>query len=175
MGLETNADVKGETIIKHAFWLDHRPFVSDSEVRVGGESNTEPGADRDLSDAVGPCCAEVKEVVTFAIKREEIATIDDCPSVGENKWDEPAADVVVRLKGVMENAALGGALVRNAQSSVAGEVKVPKSFGCGNEEVLFAVSTSVENVFIASGGDAPDAGSENELVGLIVNERILDP
>ena len=173
-GLEAEADVEGEAVVEEAGGFDDGFFVGDAEVDVFHDAEAEAGSDGGLGDASGVRTAEVEEVVTFGVEGDVVAAIDDGPTVGEDEGDEPVAEEVVDLKGVVEGGALGGAVVGKAEASVAGDVEVTESFGGGEEEVPFAIAAAVEDVFVAGRDDESDAGGEDELVGFVVDEGVFD-
>lgn len=173
-GLEAEADVEGEAVIEKAGGFDDGFFIGDAEVDVFHDAEAETGTDGGLGDAGGVGAAEVEEVVTFGVEGDVVAAIDDGPAVGEDKGDEPVAEEVVDLEGVVEGGALGGAVVGKAEASVTGDVEVAEAFGSGEEEVPLAIAAAMEDVFVARWDDESDAGGEDELVGFVVDEGVFD-
>lgn len=172
--LEAVADVEGEAVIEESGGLYDGFFIGDSQIDVFHDADAEAGADGGLGDAGGVGASEVEEVVAFRAEGEVVATIDDGPAVGEDEGDEPVAEEVVDLEGVVEGGALGGAVVGEAESGVSGDVKVAEAFGSGEEEIPFAIATSVEDFFVARWDDETDAWGKDELVGFVVDEGVFD-
>ena len=172
--LEAEADVEGEAVIEKAGRFDDGFFVGDAEVDVFHDAEAETGTDGGLGDAGGVGAAEVEEVVAFGVEGDVVAAIDDGPAVGEDEGDEPIAEEVVDLEGVVEGGALGGAVVGKAEASVASDVEVAEAFGSREEEVPLAIAAAMEDVFVAGWDDEADAGGEDELVGFVVDEGVFD-